>query len=629
MKLNRIFSKFLLVAAAFMAVACSEDAEVDNAPHIITKPQSPEVTGNPYFKINIDKSQLLSETFDGVSSEVMIVNKGQEVELEDISECCVSHEWSVSEGAVFVVDGVEDNTEILLDSKVMVKFLDEGDHTVTVRNRYSEMTSFEYTPKGGSVQLVNSIQEEGTQYFIMEFVYHFRVYSDSYDASIFSTTLFTDEACTEPAEVVDGYVTLYANSDPLYIKDMSDYGVSQAAPTTYKWSQILDAANMFEVTGIDNKAKISNFDTPDAETQVELAFEMRVSREDNSTDEDMLYLPAIAETGYVSPIKVRIMPLSADPLVIASVEPYDLQNVSTTDQLILTLRQSDDDKATFDGEKLSGMSAADLANLYVNYSNTTKGVTDQKISVESVAIKADDSKSMIITLSDKIYTDDSDLKLVLSSDLDGLDSTNNRPLESFETELLYTAELLPTEMFDFTDFTNPDNITPADLGWWLTNNSGAVASTNTIEFVADPTDPTKTVMKVTMNDTSTNVLVNSYLFNMPEGDYFYEWETYGEVISPATSFNSSVTLYITNSTTYDNVEATRKSASGTEKGGFVKPSIGSWGVISRDTNVANPDLSPCFGGEDRRITVCSNSLVNGIFYVKRVSVRRADYTPRP
>ncbi len=213
MKYNKIFSRFFAIAAAFMAVACAEELAVEMPEHTIEKPDSPIAEGSTLFSVDISNDKM-------ISGDIYVVGLNGIVTFTDNSQAVVSRQWSISENTAFAKDGEIDASasDVSDESQVDVMFLEAGYHTVSIKNRYSEMVSLEYVAMDGSKELINST-EDGNGYYIMEFDYTFMVYSQTYDS--LEAKIYTDEACTTEAVISSSGLISIPTEKKLYLKDVS------------------------------------------------------------------------------------------------------------------------------------------------------------------------------------------------------------------------------------------------------------------------------------------------------------------------------------------------------------------------------------------------------------------------
>ncbi|MFI3280545.1 MAG: hypothetical protein R3Y44_01085 [Rikenellaceae bacterium] len=613
MKRNKIFSRLFVLATACMAVACAEDASVEMPEHTIEKPESATATGSTLFSVDLSTDKI-------ITGDVYVVELNGTVTLTDNSQALVSHQWSLSENAAFASGGEVDASasDVSYDQEVTVIFLTAGYHTVSVKNRYSEMVSYEFVSINGDKEIINSVEDDNG-YYIMEFDYTFMVYSQTYDS--LEAKIYTDEACTTEAVVSSSGLVSIPFNKKLYLKDVSVYNSTDEAPTDYQWvetSGYQGTATFENITESGSTASVE-FDEV-TESGSEVSLRMVVSRE--AQLDKSPYVSAIEDSYYNGLSKVSVYYLLTDPLVIASIEPYDTDHNGETNQIEITL--DSDDVGVFSSESIATLSS-EASKFKIAYENSVGNgtVTGQSMAMGSSAT------SLIVTFDGSIYTDDTALTLSLTDDIESIDSFSARPLSADDFDsvaLTYDAyDYLPASLFDFTDGV-ADGVTPADLGWGMTATTGTTSDTmnSYLAFVDDPLGSGKKVLKVYReSDDSTNskIVYNSYVFSAGPGNYHYTVELYG-TSDEETTTKQSITLYLTNGSSF-----TDKTFTAGNGGGFFSVwnvCGGAWYTYARATPTSIEN-SP--GADEIRFCFDFNSFF-GTFYIRKVSVVSADNVTR-
>ncbi len=539
----------------------------------------------------------------------------------------VSRQWSISENTAFAKDGEIDASasDVSDESQVDVMFLEAGYHTVSIKNRYSEMVSLEYVAMDGSKELINST-EDGNGYYIMEFDYTFMVYSQTYDS--LEAKIYTDEACTTEAVISSSGLISIPTEKKLYLKDVSTYNSSDEAPTDYEWVEVsgyLGGVTFAKITENGSTSSVEFGDT--TESGSEVSIRMVVSRD---AQEDVSpYVSAIEDSYYNGLNKITVYELITNPLHITSIEPYDEDHDGTTNQIEITL--SSDDVGVLSSDSVSAVSA-EASKFQIAYENEVGNgtITGKSMAMGSSAL------SLIVTFDGNIYTNDTSIALSLTADIENIDSFGARPLETTDFDavaLTYDQyDFLPASMFDFTNGVE-DGATPADLGWGMCATGGTTSDTmnSNISFVDDPAGSGNKVLKVyreSDDTTNSKIVYNSYTFDADPGNYHFSVELYGTE-GEETTTKQSITLYITNGTSFTDKTFTSDSVTGSSYGGGFfsvwNVSNGAWYTYSRTTS---PSCANSAGGTDRRFCFDFNSFF-GTFYIKKVSVISTDIVTRP
>ena len=516
MKYNKIFSRFFAIAAAFMAVACAEDNTVVMPDHEIVKPEPPKVEGSTLFDIEIDNNQILS-------GDIRIVDLNGIVKFTDNSEALVSHQWKLSENAVFVKDGVVDPlaSDVSYDKQVEVQFLTADTHTVSVKNRYSEMVSFEFVSADGKTELINSV-EDGNGYYIMEFEYKFKVYSQTYKN--LEAKIYTDKACSTEAVISNDGLVSIPTGKKLYLKDVSKYSSVAEAPTSYKWVETSGYTSEVKFERVTDNGSISSVEFSEStEDGAEISLRMIVSREAGGDS----YVSEIGETFYNGLSKICVYELVVNPLVVSTVLPYDLDHDGTTNQIEVMLDKND--VGVFSAESIAAANA-NAKQFELRYDNV---VGDGILYGKSLSL-GDNALSLIVTLDGNLYTNDTNITLTLKSDIEGVDSFYARPL-SASSIASYALPYEPynyfdDEIFNFAAMDTSTNL--LDLGW---NYSGKAA---TLSIAVDPVSNEGNCLSVDVGTETAGghkTLTNTAVMDIPAGKYRFTAKLYQTAITAGMS----------------------------------------------------------------------------------------------
>ncbi len=514
MKLNSIISKFFALAAAVMVVAaCSEDPTED-----ITgggKPTPPVGDGENYFNFEVaTEGDLLKE----IGDYEYVASIGETLKFSDLSEAALSHEWqlSSSEGMEFMLaDGTAIDpaaVDVSFDEEVYVRFTQAGNYKVTLVNRYADNVTYTYPPEpADSPTIQNGTQIGDSGYYQMEWDIDVLVYSEEF--SSLSANFYSNSSFSTPTEAWS------PEERSLYIRDDTEYSKDAERPTKYTWSCTSHTSDY--VTFSDQK---------DEEGTVKVLFNsatenlhIRMTVERDAGDEDSGWLPAISSKNYDGLAYVEVGELDKSDLIISSITPYDPDGVGSTNQIELTL--DSDDKGTFDSELLGDSDG--YSKFRLNYYDNTNNQSGTALVGEAWEVST--SKSIIVTLSGYIYTNDTEIDVTLSDTIADIDLYEERDLTvnavaSAGDDIAYEPyNLLPAEEFDFSTM---DSISD---NWWFT---GSASSTlGDFELVDDPFGSSEQVFAVhytcrANNNTSGHKhFKNVTNLNLDEGSYniSFDW----------------------------------------------------------------------------------------------------------
>ena len=624
MKLNKIFLSLVASVVTLLCGSCEHEYE---APNDLAA----------FGWIISTETNNTNPIFETTNNYISII---------DVSQGALSHTWEISydTGVRYLKDEIisaddkdfSDNISESLTAEntnkaIHIIFTETGKQTVKLRNTYSHEVSFTYSyrEEGNSIRKYKTITSELIDgVHVLEYVFEFEVFSGTYNPKVrvYRDAEHTDEVEIGYVENGEGYKSVEIETgDYLYFVDETGdrtnswgWECEEASIKLPYSASYQEAALQFVMLSEDN------YDMP-------FIVKEKLGREQDAANPSL----PLSTTNYYVPLNIFVLP-SSKPLACTVQQASKSKVVEFT---INTQFQVNSIKES--SHKLFSLKVDNADSDYHTSITPTSCVLEEGIG----------KNKLILTFDEWLYNTDV-LELTYNGGSNDITVSGNVALSDkmseaglsnifeVETDLISfegfpAGECLDPVLFDFSKFTNPDNITPDALGWRFSSTGGVTTPgiDSNLEFVDDPAGEAIKVLKVYRTkgeagtaDASSAVLVNDYTFDAPAGNYHFTVDFYYK--SDEIDAASGITLQITSTTSTNDYSFTRDSSieGSTQGGGFYKTT-----AVASDTWVtyargAAPSIPNSLGGIKRRFALSLNSF-QGTLYIRKVSLTNKQYRP--